>query len=283
MLNGNINIVVIGNIIKETIKFPDRTLGPVLGSPAAYSSLVIAALGKKVGLVTHYGSDLEDGLLQQLDIVDKKGFIKYQYSTTNMLIYKENGSKYVEFLRKAPTIKFTDIPQEYINAEIFYICPMDYDVDIEVIQKLHDLGKTVIVDLGGYGGATSSNHYSIHDELGKTWIKNICSYSTIIKSSQEDLRHIAPGMTVSEIVDYFIGLGSRLCVVTLGSKGSVYKIAGEEEVYNNAYSHPNPSESLKYDFTGAGDSFGAGLTVSYSENKNIRSCYIWQCGSLTCY
>ena len=48
-MENNLDIVVIGTIIKETIQFPNRTIGPVLGSPAAYSSLVMAAPGRKGG------------------------------------------------------------------------------------------------------------------------------------------------------------------------------------------------------------------------------------------
>lgn len=270
MRNKQINIVVIGNIIKETIRFPDKVLGPVLGSPAAYSSLVIAALDKDVGLVTHYGRDMENGLIEQLDIVDSTGFIKCEYSTTNILVYEEDGCKHVEYVRKAPPIKFPDIPQEYLKSDCFYICPMDYEVGTEVIKQLYEMGKTVTVDLGGYGGATSYNHYSINDGTGRRLIKDICEYSTIIKASEEDLKHIAPGLSVEQVADYFIGNGAKICVITLGSKGAFYKIAGEKEVYVEPSNALNPPKDIKFDFTGAGDSFGAGLVTSYYESKDIK-------------
>ena len=45
-------LVMVGHIINETIEYPDRRITPVLGSPAAYSSVVAARLGMKTGLVT---------------------------------------------------------------------------------------------------------------------------------------------------------------------------------------------------------------------------------------
>jgi hypothetical protein len=41
------DFVAIGHLIKETIKFPETTVGPLLGSPAAYSSVAAAKLGAR--------------------------------------------------------------------------------------------------------------------------------------------------------------------------------------------------------------------------------------------
>ncbi|MFQ5856636.1 MAG: hypothetical protein ACE5LU_13445 [Anaerolineae bacterium] len=52
----NPNIIIIGHIINETIQSPDRTVAPVLGSPAAYSSVIASVLSAQVGLVTKIGT-----------------------------------------------------------------------------------------------------------------------------------------------------------------------------------------------------------------------------------
>ena len=51
-MNNKVDVVVIGTIIKETIQYPTKKLGPVIGSPAAYSSVVMAAQGLQVGLTS---------------------------------------------------------------------------------------------------------------------------------------------------------------------------------------------------------------------------------------
>ena len=53
-------IIVVGHILNEKIVFPDRVIAPVLGSPAAYSSVCLASLGVKVGVVSKIGSERTD-------------------------------------------------------------------------------------------------------------------------------------------------------------------------------------------------------------------------------
>ena len=62
----NYDIVIMGHFVKEMIHFPDRILGPVLGSPVAYSSVVAGKLGAKVGVVTRAGKDMPDYLLSPI-------------------------------------------------------------------------------------------------------------------------------------------------------------------------------------------------------------------------
>ena len=53
-----LDIVSIGHIVREYIVFPDRKTEEVLGSPAAYSSVALARLGERVGVVTRIGADM---------------------------------------------------------------------------------------------------------------------------------------------------------------------------------------------------------------------------------
>lgn len=270
MEKGRLDVVVIGNIINETIKFPQRTIGPVLGSPAAYSSLVMSAVGTNVGLVSYYGFDTSEWMDTHLGNVDHRGLIEHERSTTDYLIYREDGTKYVEYTYKAPAIYEKDIPKAYLDSDYFYICPMDYEVDIGVNKMLHDMGKKVVVDLGGYGGATSTEHYTIHDEEGDRILSEVAKYSTIIKASREDLMHIAHGLDLGSIAGYFFSKGAETCVVTLGEKGCYLGRAGEPETYIEGFRSSDP-----IDFTGAGDSFGAGFMASFCKSIDIERAIVF--------
>lgn len=267
-MENKIDIAVIGTIIKETIKFPNKQIGPVIGSPAAYSSLVMAAQGKRVGVVTYYGSDMEN-IISELDVLDQRGILPYEYTTTNLLIYKEDGTKTVEYLKSGPTIFFKDIHKEYLNAEYFKICPMNYEVDLELVSELHKRGKTVFIDLGGYGGATSDIRHSIRTEYGKKVIHTLCKNSTIIKASEEDLASIIPEQTPEEAAEYLIHAGAKTVVVTLGGKGVLYKIGNDKPQYIKPFMAKSENSDGTLDFTGAGDSFGAGFMASYIKNHDI--------------
>lgn len=267
-MGTKLDIVVIGTIIKETIQFPNKTLGPVIGSPAAYSSLVMAAQGKRVGIVTYYGKDMEN-VISELDVLDQAGVMPYGFTTTNLLVYREDGTKYVEYQKAAPNITFADIRPEYLQADYFKICPMNYEVELDVVEQLYRMGKTVFVDLGGYGGATSDVRHSVKEDYGKRVIDTLCANSTIIKASAEDLFSIMDGGSPEEAADYLVRAGARNLVITLGGKGVLYKEGDHDIQYISPFTAKSEEEDGSLDFTGAGDSFGAGFMSSYIENQDM--------------
>ena len=61
--------------MKENIIFVDRIIGPVLGSPCAYSSIIMAKLGLQVGIVSYVEENLEQNFLSQFARVDLQGVL----------------------------------------------------------------------------------------------------------------------------------------------------------------------------------------------------------------
>ncbi|MCL4416664.1 MAG: carbohydrate kinase family protein [Actinobacteria bacterium] len=257
----DIEVAVLGHILNEKIIFPDKTIFPVLGSPAAYSSTCMASLGIKVGIVTKIGKDYPEkliGVFNELNI-DKEGIIVGEYSSNNELIYDENGDKALKFLTKAEDIKFEDIPKSFLRAKIYYICPMDYEIDANTIKNLSKFKNIIAVDLGGYGGGTSDTHPVKKDGYE---IKGLCNYFDIVKLSAEDCFHIFGTSEERIIANNLLNWGVKICVITLGQKGSFLKTKNLEK-----YIPPFPSEKV-IDRTGAGDCFGAGFLASYLKNGN---------------
>jgi sugar/nucleoside kinase (ribokinase family) len=146
---------------------------------------------------------------------------------------------------------------------------MDYEVDLDLIKKLHADGKVVFVDLGGYGGATSDIRYSADTQYGKNVIETICNNCTIVKASAEDLASIFPGRTAEEAADNLVAMGAKTVVVTCGGKGAFYKIGATAPVYRKPYDAHSEEPHGQLDFTGAGDSFGAGFMASYVQHQDI--------------
>ena len=266
---NRIDIVVIGTLLKEVIYFTDgRVVGPVIGSPVAYSSVVMAAQGINVGVVTFYGDDMPD-IIGELDVLDLRNVMPYEFTTANRLIYRDNGDKYIEYICRTPKIRYEDICEDYLECKFFKICPMDYEVDLNLIKMLHVDGKVVFVDLGGYGGATSDIRYSVDTQYGKNVIETICNNCTIVKASAEDLASIFPGNTIEEAADSLVALGAKTVVVTCGEKGAFYKLGSEAPVYYNPFNAHSEESHGQLDFTGAGDSFGAGFMASYVQHQDI--------------
>lgn len=261
--------VVIGNIIKETIVEGERVTGPVLGSPAAYSALAMASAGCPTGLVSFYGGDLPEQI-KEIGIIDQAGLIPHEFSTTNTLTYTAEGTKFVTFERKAPDLGVDQVPAEYFNGKVYHICPMDYEVELDLVEELNRRGKIVVVDLGGYGGATSLVRHPISSEVGKTTIDRLCAGGSYIKASAEDLASIFPETRVGAAAAYLASAGARVVVVTLGADGALYLENGSESVHVPGYRAQSKAADGSLNFTGAGDSFDGGLIAALCAGAEIE-------------
>jgi sugar/nucleoside kinase (ribokinase family) len=261
-------IAMVGHILNEIIQFPDRTIGPVLGSPAAYSSVVAARLGARVGVVTRIGTDMPQELLKPFydAKVDTRGIkIEGEDSTTNLLVYFPSGDKEIRYLKKAPPIVFEDIPKDYLDSDIMYICTMDYDVPLETIKKLSTLGSILAIDLGGYGGAHASSHPSEEEKKSPRALKELVKHFQVVRASVEDCRHLFGNVEgrEEEIVSLFINWGADVGLMTLGERGSV--AATKDGVIRI----PAVSGNV-IDQTGAGDVFSSGFLVEYLRTRDVK-------------
>jgi sugar/nucleoside kinase (ribokinase family) len=260
-----INISVLGHILNEKIVFPNRTIHPVLGSPVAYSSVCMAKLGVLVGIVTKIGNDFPESMLTVFNEagVITQGIKVGENSTKNELIYDKRGYKSVKYLTKAEDIFYEDIPESYWKANIFYICPMDHEVSLETIKSISRRIKITAVDLGGYGGGTSAVHPIVKN--GKE-IRDLCPYFHIVKASLEDCMHIfgEERGNEKEVGNNVIAWGGKICVITLGERGSYVKTKDKEK-----YIPPfSTSRKNLIDQTGAGDCYAAGYLTNYLESED---------------
>lgn len=257
------SVYVLGHILIETIHFPDgRELGPVLGSPAAYTSVALARLGNKVCLCTKVGDDLPIGfhnVFRQAG-VSVEGMVKSSKgSSRNRLIYRSMEDKEIEFLHKADPITFQDLPVPVDPSALYYVCPMDHEVPPKVVHEIVQRGGRVIADLGGYGGATSTSHPS-GDRGQLAPLASVVAVCAAVKASLEDCRDLFGPTDAStpehEYAEKLIELGSRLTVLTLGCRGA-YVTDGRTEMHFEAL------PCTVRDTTGAGDAFSAGMIHAY--------------------
>lgn len=258
-------LVVVGHAMEEIIRFPHRTVGPVLGGVAAYFSVIAAKLGVRTGIVTKIGTDMPRHLLDPLYEagVDTRGIkIEGSESRHSLLIYDESGNKTMEYPKKGKPITFQDIPEEYFTADIVYIAPEEEEIPFSVVEKLSSLKKKLAVDLGGYGGAHCSEHTGkSQDKL----LRQILPYFHIAKLSREDCQYLFPNISfiAEKIAKILVDWGVRVGIVTLAEEGAV--IATSNDVFMIPTFTCRP-----IDCTGAGDAFAAGFLFSYYKEKNVK-------------
>ena len=260
-------LVVMSHIVNETVKFPDRVIEGVLGSPTAYASVAAGRLGMGTGVVTKIGTDLSPDFLKAFEeaSVDIRGIkVEGRSTTHSLLIYDELENKIILYPKKAPPLLFEDIPQEYLDAEIIYICPMDHDVPLETIKALYRQGITLAADIGGYGGAHSTKHPGEKEKKTRRTIGELIKHFHIVKASSEDCRHLfgAKESIEEEMAELMVKLGADISIVTLGEKGSI--ISSKKRTFRM----PAFSSQVK-DCTGAGDVYMAGFLVEYLRTKDV--------------
>jgi len=269
-MNYQYDIITIGYIFNENIQFSDGTMiGPILGGTVSYSSVVLGRLGVKVGIVSNAGTDIPQSLLKPLydSNVDLKGLHLRENTptTTNILIYDKNGNKVIKYLKKAPQIEFEDIPEEYMCSKAIYFCPVDFDVSPETVKKVKGKGVLTAADMGGFGGAHSSEELQTHFKKDRyANLKNYISGIDIAKASMEDCYHMfgEDGLTEEQALSKLLDLGVKIAIMTLGEKGAMIAT-------NQGISVIPPIPVNVVDTTGAGDTYMAAFLSEYIKTENI--------------
>jgi fructokinase len=267
------DLVLIGRIVEEMIYFPTHTLGPVLGSPVSYGSVMAGRLGEKIGIVTTIGTDMPAELLKPFHDahVDLSGMrIKEgNWTTLSHLIYDTKGNKEIRYPQQAPPICFADIPQAYHQAKIFYIATMNEDVPLDTIKELRRLKGLLAIDLGGYGGAHSRWHPNEEERKNPVKLAEFLSHFDIIRASIEDCAHVLGEARISsvegeeDILRLFLSWGAQVGLITLGERGCV--VGTKEKIVRVP-----PPKGAVIDTTGAGDSFSTAFLIGYMHTRDIE-------------
>lgn len=271
MENDGFDVITLGYIFNENIVYPTYRVGPVLGGTVSYSSVCLARLGTKTGIVSNIGTDTPEELLQPFfdSGIDTSGLnMRPGISITkNLLVYDTEGNKTIKYIEKAPLILFDDIPEKYFNTKVFYLCPVDFEIPLETLKNIRKHGKyKIATDLGGLGGAHSSlESRKIYKDSVLNILKEYMMYADIAKASIEDCYHIFGNnlKKAEDIIMELVSYGSEIVIITLGEKGSLIGTKGK--IYNI-----QPIDAKVIDRTGAGDTFTSGFLSEYLISKDIK-------------
>jgi sugar/nucleoside kinase (ribokinase family) len=260
-----LDFVAVGHIMKETIRFPEKEIGPVLGSPAAYSAVAGRLLGGRTGIVSVVGRDMPSSLLRPLRQahVDLRGVAFRDCPTrTTILTYDKAGNKEVTYEKVASDISPEYVPDEYFGASAFFVCPMDFEVPQSTVEALRRTTSSLLMtDLGGYGGSVSTCHLGEAIEDMTRSVARIAASFDIVKASGEDCRHIFLGsISADAALSRLLEWGPHIAILTLGQDGSLVGT-------RRGRSRIPPFATTVVDTTGAGDVYAAAFLVEYLRTK----------------
>ena len=259
-------IVTVGHVVSENIRFPDRTVGPVLGGPASYTCVVASRLGRRVGLSTTVGADVPAGLLDPIKVagVDMQGVRRRgPYTTASLLVYDAEGNKEIHYPRKAPAIRYRDLPRTYQQAAAFHIGAMDWDTTAACLARVSELPALLSIDLGGFGGAHSRSHPTEREWTKPVGLARLVAGFHIVRASIEDVWYLlgAGQERAQEVARLFVAWGAEVGIVSRGAEGAV--VAHREGLHQVAAAPANVM-----DCTGAGDCFSMGFLVEYLRSRD---------------
>jgi sugar/nucleoside kinase (ribokinase family) len=271
------DLVAAGHIVCETIRFPDRTVGPVLGSPPAYSLVAAARLGTSCGLVTKVGADFPRELLVPFEQagVDMKGIGRCPRSTTSELIYDAAGNKEIRFPTRAEPITAGDFPGEYHSCGMVYVCTMQDDVPLEQLGRVAAMGHESAIDLGGYGGAHMSRTRRQEISDMAAFALEAAGQFDFVKASDEDCRVIFGGGSPKQYAERILDAGPRVALITLGASGVVVGTGG-------GIWHVPALKGKPVDPTGGGDTFMGGFLSAYLRTGDVMESAVFGAATALC-
>jgi sugar/nucleoside kinase (ribokinase family) len=213
--------------------------GPVLGGSAAYAARVAQAMGKRVGIVTAWGGEIQlSSVLRGIPVVAAEA----QHSSTFENIY--TGSGRVQYIRHvAPRIDFSLVPAAWRQAGIIHLAPLAQEMDPLLPADFRP----------GLLALTPQGWFRAWDADGRV---HPCEWS------QAEQALANAGATVLSVEDVgrdeeqieWMAQHSRLLAVTDGQSGARLFWNGDSRRFR-----PPPTDEM--DATGAGDVFAASFFI----------------------
>ena len=254
-----LDLVVIGHVSIDHIRFPKREEILQPGGAAAAVATSAALSGAKVGLVTKVGRDFPEEWLKKLsEILDIRGVHILEGKTIHIyMIYHEDGTVDAPVdMGVAQRMGEIEIPEEYMSADVFHIAPIPPEEQLKLVKRLK--GKRISLDFN----PTYMEDYETKTEL----LKKIVENAEIIFPNEREAKVITKTDNIKEAAKVLHEWGAKIVVITRGENG-VLIYDGEKFAEFKAL----PIEKI-VDPTGAGDAFAGGFLAYYAKGIPLEDC-----------
>ena len=232
----------------------DRLYGGAAGNVA----VIAAKLGLDVELISCIGkdfknSDYEDQLKQNnVEISNMILDENLNTPTAFVLTDPDDQQMFYFYWGAAEKYETTPVPEDaLLNAEALHIATGDPEFNIKSAKFAYENDKLVSFDPG-----QDLNLYSTKN------LEEIIANCNILFGNEHEIDCICDLMekNIDELIEY----GPEIIVKSLGEKGSIIYVDGEDPV------EIDPVVVDAQDPTGAGDSYRAAFLVQYIRGNDIR-------------
>lgn len=255
-------IAVLGPLAKDLINI-DGKEETYLGGIPYYEACALDALGIDVTAYVTYSK--QDEVLVNKSFSGIKFHPIYTEKTiTHRLSYKSKQPdiRNVEVIEYDPSVFPVDntILEELQKFNYIILGPLYYEnIPYEFFENMKDSNLI----LNNFGIFTYLEE-SIPVKKNRENLVRIAPFIKYLFLDEEEIKFASDKHTVEESAEYFLSLGIKLVVVTLGSKGSV--------IFTNGEKHTIPAFPPRelIDPTGAGDTYVAGFMASEKIFDNLE-------------
>ncbi|MHA1893845.1 MAG: PfkB family carbohydrate kinase [Candidatus Helarchaeota archaeon] len=260
------DLTVIGNLCIDHIKNEiDDKEHLYLGGTSAYAALGASKMGKKVALISPFGSDLSDDLTEILNDRNISIFkIKSDEKQTRFHhITKKNNERKLTLLNKGSIIIDNKIPDDALQTRAVLIGSIIGEVDISVLKKISSYSIPIGLEIQGYVRVVDSKGNISHSFWNE--MEEYLKYVRFLKGSINELL-AALGVNkpkhLLQILKNVSDMGPEIIIVTKGLQGST--------IFKKNISVDIPAtRSRCVDRTGAGDTFFSAFMMRFPETDDM--------------
>ncbi|MGQ9780792.1 MAG: carbohydrate kinase family protein [Nitrososphaeria archaeon] len=258
--NGELDVIVIGNISIDTNIWPTGKIENTLGGAPTYAGTTFAKLAKKTGAFSYIGKDnyLEAILYFQSAKMDARGLISLRKKTMSFQnIYDASGNRRQACFEVAPKLRIEDMPKQYLSSRAFYISPLAGEVDADMIRKLRASGILMLDPQGLMRTIAADGKVKV--SLDSDRLSVALKLVDIVKVGKDEVT--AFNMPEERILYMLRDFGAKVSIITRGK--APVKILSDSGIYEI-----NTLDVNVEDPTGAGDVFGAAFLSEYMDSED---------------
>ncbi len=261
MMNPRYDLIIVGHLTIDLIKFENQERS-AMGGPPAYG-MVGPAIGlKQVGIVSRIGKEFPPKYYNSLAAsgLNLDGLLLSEETTQFINIYNKEGDRTQYVSTISGPILSSDIPKPYWNTQWMHISPVLGEVDSSLIITAKKYGAKVSVDAQGFVRKRSIHDHAI---IGCDWsdFYKIVSHIDVLKADIDEITRLGKQSTFQDAAKSINQKGCPLILITQGQRGSfLYQDSEMVEI-------PAIPPDRVVDHTGSGDVFAISFLSEYQRSK----------------